>query len=369
MEVSILLNYAISLIAGMTGVLLVGIFYMLYTKKPILQIEMNDFSVPLGRKKEITRLADYISTGQSSAVVGIFDEERTEILNVLRDRQQLHLLYGKRAGSFIFSYVDISTFKDDVTPQDFWERVLMPLSEIEIEFISNLHQKCVEGGYQEYYLRRLFEQLRSENFRFILLIDKFNLLQSKQNFKTDFFATLRSLSSSSTTHAFVIVLTMGITTNQFIQLEMGRGVTGSSLVSHVDAHEIILASIEDNELLEFMKTRKIFASFDDKTLQEIVSLTGGYPYLLRFVENYLQQYGEEQLNQQDNIVKSLEKELKDRLQFILKGDFVKDGKLTTLESVINLDFQEAPTIQKELERLGLLKEGKPLAVLKSVDSE
>jgi hypothetical protein len=354
MELDILLVYAISLIAGMTGVLLVGIIYMLFTKKPILHTK-NYFSAPLGREQEVRRIADYISTGQSSAIVGIFDEERTEILNVLRDKRQFEFLYGKKANSFIFSYVDISTFKDDVTPKDFWERVLMPLSEMEV--IYDLYQKCVENNYKGYYLDKLFGTLGDENHRFILLIDNFDLLQKyKQNIKVDFFATLRSLSSSSTTHSFVIVLTMGITTNQFIQLEMGKGVKGSSLVSHVETHEIVLASIQEDKLLKLLEKQILFTSLDKTILQKIVKLIGGHPYLLKFVKDYLQQHEDNLSSKQDDIVKAIEMELKDKVQFILKSDFVKDGQFTALENVVNSDFQNQiqEELQKELKKLGLL---------------
>jgi len=79
----------------------------------------------LGRKEETKRLVMKIKTGQSGVIIGIFGQERTEMLTCLRDCK----FYGREIDNLIFSHVDISSLEKNFTPEQFWEKILEPLRE------------------------------------------------------------------------------------------------------------------------------------------------------------------------------------------------------------------------------------------------
>ncbi len=57
------------------------------------------------REQQIIHLADRIKTGQSSAIIGFFSEERRTILGYLRNEnpKQQEYLYADKANQLIFS--------------------------------------------------------------------------------------------------------------------------------------------------------------------------------------------------------------------------------------------------------------------------
>lgn len=344
------------------AIVLLDTLYSIFKGRELFSSKKPHFveneNIPLGRKNDIMRLADYIVTGQSSAIVGIFDEERTAMLNVLRDKDQFDFLYGKQAKSLIFSSVDISTFGEaDLTPQTFWARALKPLEEL--DSTKDLYQLCDKNAYGEYYLSKLLEKLGDEGIRLVLLVDQFDLLLDNNNiFNAGFFATLRSLSSSSTKRTLTTILTMRITAHQFIQLR--TGVTGSSLISHVEAREIILHPLAEDELIEALKQRPaLINGFSDNLLKEISRLVGGHPYLTTLIlQWWLAHQSEFEEKSGADIIHKLEQQLADFeiVQEILEARIVKDGKFTTIKDVFgSLDSVSSLTI-KELEKLGLLKD-------------
>jgi hypothetical protein len=82
-----------------------------------------------GRRKEIRQLADRIRTGQSSAIISFFSEERRTILGYLRNEYpaQQQELYGDKTDQLIFSYIDIAFLDQECSPPQFWDMALEPL--------------------------------------------------------------------------------------------------------------------------------------------------------------------------------------------------------------------------------------------------
>jgi hypothetical protein len=79
------------------------------------------------RKNEIRRIARQIMTGQSSAIIGAFEKEKTDILNVLDEPT----LYGDKADSLIFSKnVDIASLKTSCDQAKFWKQALKPRKKV-----------------------------------------------------------------------------------------------------------------------------------------------------------------------------------------------------------------------------------------------
>jgi hypothetical protein len=119
-------EFLLPLLALLTALFLGAATYLTYQqmkgfkKKPFSQIP--EF---IGRQKEIHRLVQQIEIGQSSAVIGAFGNERTAILEALRNPE----LYGDNANRLIFSFLDISALEKECSQAQFWEYALEPLQE------------------------------------------------------------------------------------------------------------------------------------------------------------------------------------------------------------------------------------------------
>lgn len=316
----------------------------------------------LGRDQEIDQLARQILAGQSVAIVGIFDQERTAMLDVLRNSENFNKLYGSEANRLIFSYVDISTFTPEHTPAVFWQRALMPLESVRSQKIQTLCKTCADNQYGDYYLEKLIEQLRQERLRLVLMVHKFDLLLQLDSFKINFYALRRSLASSRHPSAFVTVITMNMTVTQLMLSNKIEGLRGSNLLSGI--MEMILAPLPDKQIKPLLA---------DGNYADVASeLTGNFPSLVSWFNNVLREIKPEPEIEPaagDKAKIGLIKELfRQRVARTVRDTlnshfFLTNGKLLSLKELLSKLSEVPLKDKKELEKMGvLLKAGETYQV-------
>ena len=304
----------------------------------------------LGREKEIDQLARLILAGQSSALIGIFDQERTAILNVLRNPQNFSKLYASEANRLIFSYVDISTFTRESTPVDFWQRALMPLESVESQQIQSLCKTCADNQYGNYYLEKLIEQLQQERLKLVLMVHKFDLLLQLDSFKINFLALLRGLAASHHPSALVSVITMNMTVTQLMSSNKIIGLMGSNLLSYV--MEMILAPLPDKQTKSLLTEGNYTDSASD--------LTGNFPYLISWFNEVLCEINPEieQLAKEEARIK-LKELFMQRLDRIIRDAldshfFSTNGESLSLKALLSKLSTVPQEDQRELEKMGVV---------------
>ncbi len=126
------------------------------------------------REIEIRRIVRYILSGQSCALIGIFDEERRNILSYLRNTPELCAdTNTHKAERLLFSPIlDISAYPENAKEQDFWVDAFASLETISEGNIAASYQTYkTESSVQN--LENIIDALRPNNYGFILLLDRF----------------------------------------------------------------------------------------------------------------------------------------------------------------------------------------------------
>jgi hypothetical protein len=238
------------------------------------------------REKEIRRIARQIMTGQSSAIVGAFEKEKTDILNVFDNPT----LYDDKADSLIFSNnVDISSLDTSCDQEQFWKQALKPLkADIEKQPSSELskaYKDCQDNKFDDIFLQRLFYQLKKNKQQFILLIDRFDLLLQRENLKqSNFFGNLRTMASPS--HSSLnLVITLNISLRQFHQESEALNPGGSPYLNFMDDSQIILGVLPKAKIDNLLQQSQQKLNDDDCLF--IKKMAGGHPYLLKIATTSL----------------------------------------------------------------------------------
>ncbi len=314
--------------------ILTGLF--IWATLPAMTRKLSGTSLLLGREKETRRLVNKIRTGQSGAIIGIFGQERTELLIRLRDKN----LYGREADNLIFSYLDISALEQDCTPEQFWRKVQEPLQ----EKISH------DVG-----LDKLFEQVNQAQLRLILLLDRFHDIVHKPNLNQAFFlGQLRYLSTSVHPSPLCLVITAHESLRKLheeIIQEMGHST--SPFFNFMDVDEITLGALSEPDRDSVLKKLKL--SKEAQTF--IKNDVGQHPYLLRLATNRLTEAYE---TQETNPVEVTKQDFKKQCKALL------DDMLPTWSSkmchvfvqIAQGTFSHSDDYTEELEELekqGLIK--------------
>ena len=244
--------------------ILTGLF--IWATYPAMLKKMSSSSLLLGREKEIKRLVNKIRTGQSGAIIGIFGQERTEILTCLRDSN----LYGHEANNLVFSYVDISTLEPDCTPEQFWKKALEPLSK----------KMSLNGD-----LDKLFEQVKQTQSRLVLLLDRFHDIVHKPNLtQTTFLGKVRSLSTSVYPSPLCLIITAHKSLGKLHQeITQEMNYSTSPFFNFMDVGEITLGALSESDRDNILKRLKL----PKKAQLFIKNEVGRHPYLLRITTNRL----------------------------------------------------------------------------------
>jgi hypothetical protein len=256
------------------------------------------FTPLFGRKKEIIRLRGYILTGQSSAIVSVFEEDRTALLGYLSDPSHSKELYGEQADKLIFSWLDIhSLFLKNPTckPEQFWEQALKPLIE-KFEPNSSLlkiYQTCQTNQFEESCLDKLIIQLKQEGWRLVLMLDRFDELLGSDLDQAEFFATLRQLASSRSPSSLSLIISGNISLKQFHEQTKKINPKGSPYLNFIESGEMMLGNLSDSEIDKLLSEM----SFSKPERQFIQDIAGGHPHFLQIAASALQTAKETQEEQ------------------------------------------------------------------------
>jgi hypothetical protein len=256
------------------------------------------FTPLFGRKKEIIRLRGYILTGQSSAIVSVFEEDRTALLGYLSDPSHSKELYGEQADKLIFSWLDIhSLFLKNPTckPEQFWEQALKPLIE-KFEPNSSLlkiYQTCLANQFEESCLDKLIIQLKQEGWRLVLMLDRFDELLGSDLDQAEFFATLRQLASSRSPSSLSLIISGNISLKQFHEQTKKINPKGSPYLNFIESGEMVLGNLSDSEIDKLLSEM----SFSKPERDFIQDIAGGHPHFLQIAASALQTAKETQEEQ------------------------------------------------------------------------
>jgi len=263
-----------------------------------------------GREKEIRHIAGQIMEGQSSAIIGAFENERTLILDALRNPE----LYGDNADRLIFSLLDISSLNINCTPQQFWDKALKPLQDkIADESgseLSKAYQACQDNQFENFYLDKLFAQLKPENWRLVLMLDRFEALLHRTNLESpEFLGGLRMLASSRYPSPLSLIIAGDISLHQDTK---DLNPMGSPYLNFIESGEITLGALSESEIDELLNQSE--QQFTDEERQFIKDVAGGHPHLLQLAVSALWNAYEE-----ENPLKSAEQLFYNRTKSMLNN--------------------------------------------------
>jgi len=228
---------------------------------------------PLGRESEIDFLVSRIKTGQSSAVIGLFSGEKTEILGFLTNSK----LYEEDAKTLIFSNVDIALRVNDTATQ-FWEWAIQPVQDS--PDLAQAYEVCSQNQFSDVSLRRLINVLRQSEKRLVLLLNNFQeVLHFSQLKQDEFVATLRSLASSYHPSPLVVVVAINQSLMEFHRETEKLNPSGSPYLNFLEGGITILQGLSEKEVDKLLA--EVEPPLSDQAKQLVKKFAGGSPYLLQ----------------------------------------------------------------------------------------
>lgn len=231
------------------------------------------------RHDPISRIVSRIvNHGQSSAVIGEAHIGKTSLLTYLHAPEKRKELFGARAETLVFSFLDSYGLFDVPDVASFWERALLPLQNM-LEAADVLQQlgRCQASGYTFPSVEAFLQKLRQAGYRLVLLVDEFDALlyHPKLNNAT-FFGGLRSLASLSQ-GALVVVIASRLSVARLNQDTQTFNPTGSPFFNYFA--EITLSTFSDDDCQRILAQASERFSRDD--CRYIRRLAGAHPYLLQ----------------------------------------------------------------------------------------
>jgi hypothetical protein len=272
----------------------IAVILLLFVKNKIkLRLSQKKVHYFLGREKETIRLVNRIRTGQSGVIIGIFGNERTEMLTCLRDQN----LYGREADNLIFSSVDISALENDCTPEQFWNNALEPLrvkifQDNRNQALMRTYSDCQAKDFSQDCLDKLFDEVNQAQLRLVLLLDRFHEIFHQPHLnQIAFLAKLRSLSASRYPSPLCLIMTAHESLGKLHQrITQDLGYSTSPFFNFMDVGEITLGALSESEQNSVLKQLRL----SKEARQFIKHEVGFHPYLLRIATNRLKEAYEAQ---------------------------------------------------------------------------
>ncbi len=274
----------------------------------------------MGREKEIRRLVRNIISGQSSAVVGVFDSDRTAILDYLSDpgnRKQLHMAMPPQ--ELVFSLLDVSILEKECEPARFWEFALKPIedkiSQNDEMALSKTYSECKQNNFDAYRLDKLIVQMKQSGWRLVLMLHRFEALLERPNLNAShFYANLRRLASSRHPSPLSLIVSGHISLKQFHEDTKGLNPNGSAYLNFMESGEITLRVLSESEINELLQQSA--CSFNQDELYFIKEIAGGHPYLLQVAVSLLLEAHE---NEEKEPIKIARENFYDRMSAMLNN--------------------------------------------------
>lgn len=334
--------------------ILIGLF--IWATLPTITRKVRNTTLLLGREKETKRLVNKIRTGQSGVIIGIFSQERTELLASLRDKT----LYGREADNLIFSLIDISILEKNCTAEQFWKPALEPLREHIFQTNHNLalmksYSDCQAKEFSQDCLDKLFEQVNQAQLRVVLLLDRFHEILHQPNLnQIAFLAKLRSLSASRYPSPLCLIMTAHESLGKLHQrIIQELGYSTSPFFNFMDVGDITLDALSESEQDSVLNKLKL-----SKNAQQFIKYeVGQHPYLLRIATYRLK---EAYQAQEKNPIDATKRDFYQKCQKLL-DDMLKTWPKTMCHVFVQIAqgaFNDTNGYSKELEELektGLIK--------------
>jgi hypothetical protein len=240
------------------------------------------------RTNKIRHLVGRIRTGQSSALIGFFSEERTSILGYLRNEnpKQRQMLYGDKADQLIFSYIDIAFLSKECSPFEFWEMALEPLRRemVADSELAQAYQEAKDNQFKRLKLENLIGLVSEQGWRLVLLLDRFeNLLQYphfQENFA--FFTALRQLAASRTPSPLVLVIASNQSLEAFHQQIQHLSPDTSPVLNFIES--IAILGLSESEVDDLLERGQPLLS--PNVRQFVKKMAGGHPHLLKLMVSH-----------------------------------------------------------------------------------
>ena len=237
----------------------------------------------IDRWREVRRITGRIvNQGQSTAVIGEPRSGKTSLLEYLAAPQRQAVLYGSDGERLLFSFIDNEILGGQFTQAQFWQLALRPLYERVIvpspnSLLAQGYQVCQENAFGAFVLERLLAQMRTANWRLVLLLDEFDaLLYHPILNSAEFFGSLRgSASRSGGALALVIASRQSLTSLNEATQQFSR----SSSPYFNFLSEISLGSWPIHAVAELLERAVDRFEPDDRVF--ITGAAGAHPYLLQ----------------------------------------------------------------------------------------
>jgi hypothetical protein len=236
----------------------------------------------LGRRREIRRITGRIvNQGQSTAIVGEPRTGKTSLLEYLAAPQMSVKLYGQQGKQFLFSYLDAQTLGGQFSQAEFWEYVLRPLQSKIADLdedapLTQAYRVCQENDFGTFVLELLFEEVRDQDLRLIVMLDEFNeILHHPVLNCAEFFGSLRSLATRARSALALIVATPRSLSELSQEIDQ-FSVRGSPYFNFLS--EVPMGPLSLRDISELLRRADRFSTKDRRFVSEVA---GGHPYLVQ----------------------------------------------------------------------------------------
>jgi hypothetical protein len=220
--------------------------------------------------------------------------------------------------------------------------------------LSKVYQDCQNHQFDNFYLNRVFEQLKRDDLRLVLMLDRFDLLLHRDNLnRSDFFGHLRTMASSHYPSPLSLIITLNNSLHQFHQETATLNPLGSPYLNFLEAGVMTLGALSETEIDELLHQRERFTEEDCRFIKEIA---GGHPYLLQLAATILWEAYD---NDEENPIESARKTFPDRVEGLL-NNILQTWSKNTCKAFLSVaqkhDVSGFKTELEELEKQGFVVE-------------
>jgi hypothetical protein len=148
--------------------------------------------------------------------------------------------------------------------------------------LSEVYQECRKNHFDNYDLEKLVEQMSSEGWRLVLMLDRFEEFLYRPGLSTsNFGGGLRSLASQRTSSPLILIVSGSLTIAEIHREIKDRIAFGSPWFNFLEPGLISLYALSESDVDELL--RKSVPPFTDKedARQFVRNMAGGHPYLVQ----------------------------------------------------------------------------------------
>jgi len=176
--------------------------------QPFIYGQIVRGSAFLGMEAEFETILNRVLMGESTVVVGCLKSGKSSLLQKMEDELRA------TSERLTVHRMDLRSIPSNFTPANFWEECLDPLRKYPGNPETLEVLKLTRGeNYERRWLLRLFDHLKEEHWKLVLLLDEFELLFSHPGFlsESNFFALLRQLAMTSNSLTLVPASRISVT--------------------------------------------------------------------------------------------------------------------------------------------------------------